>query len=235
MASLAQPARALADPVDGVAAAVENERFAFPLVAVVVTGSFAALAYFLRWDSAPSVLGELMATGALRSATETEITEQIVTASRVALITGMAKAIFVTPFLMLALAMTLKVTAWLLGRRAKFSRCFSAVAVAYLPLALAQLILGLCILRQAAVSESQVATIVPSSLAAVWPSLSSGVSRAAASAVDFFRLWSVAVLGLGFSAATGMSRPRGLLVGLALYAMYVGVFMIGLPGMEGGQ
>jgi len=65
------------------------------------------------------------------------------------------------------------------------------------------------------------------------PALSPVAARAASS-LDFFALWSAALLGLGFSAASGLSRPRGLLVGLALYALYAGVFLVGLPGMGGG-
>ena len=53
-------------------------------------------------------------------------------------------------------------------------------------------------------------------------------------AVDFFKLWTVGLLGLGFAAVTGMRRGWALLVVFVLYAMYVGVFMIGLPGMTAG-
>ncbi|HZN94147.1 MAG TPA: YIP1 family protein [Myxococcales bacterium] len=233
MASLAQPARTLVDPVDGVAVAVENARFGLPMVAAMVTGCLASVAYFLRWDSATHVIGELTASGELQRSTESEIAEKILTAQRVALIGGLGKAIFLTPLLMLLLAVALKLTAWLLGRSAPFARCFTAGALAFLPLSVGQLALALVTLRQAAVSASQMAILLPSNLAALWPSLPPVASRAA-SAVDFFSLWSAAVLGLGFSAASGMSRRRGVAVGLLLYAMYVGVFVIGMAGMRGG-
>jgi len=233
MASLAQPAWSLADPLDGVAVAVENTRFGLPMVAAMVTGCLASVAYYLRWDSASHVIGELAASGQLQRSTESEIAEQILTAQRVALIGGLGKAIFVTPVLMLLVAVALKATAVLLERRAPFARCFTAGALAFLPLSVGRLALALVTLRQASVSNHQMATLLPSSLAALWPSLSPAAMRAA-SAVDFFSLWSAAVLGLGFSAASGLSRPRGLLVGLVLYAMYTGVFAIGLPGMSGG-
>lgn len=233
MASLAQPARVLADPVDGMALAVENARFGLPMVAAVVTGSLAAVAHYLRFDSAGQVIGELAASGQLTRSTESEINEAILTAGRVSLIGGLGKAIFVTPLLMLVLAVVLKLTAWLLGRSAPFARCFTAGALAYLPLSVGQLALALVTFGQSSVSERQMATLLPSSLAAVMPSLSPAAARAA-SALDFFALWSAALLGLGFSAASGMSRTRGLVVGLLLYALYAGVFLIGLPGMGGG-
>jgi hypothetical protein len=233
VASLAQPARVLADPVDGVALAVENTRFGLPMVVAVVTGCLASLAHYLRFDSAGQVIGELTASGQLARSTESEISEAIVTAERVSLISGLGKAIFVTPLLMLALAVALKLTAWLLDRAAPFARCFTAGALAFLPLSVGQLALALVTFRQNSVSDRQMAVLLPSSLAAVWPWLSPAAARAA-SAVDFFTLWSVALLGLGFSAAAGLPRTRGVLVGLVLYAMYAGVVLIGLPGMGGG-
>jgi len=233
LASLAQPAKVLADPVDGMALAVENARFGLPMVAAVVTSSLAAVASYFRFDSAGQVIGDLAASGQLTHSTESEINEAILTAERVFLIGGLGKAIFVTPFLMLALAVVLKLTGWLLDHSAPFARCFTTSALAFLPLSVGKLCLALVTLGQSSVNERQMATLLPSSLAAVMPALSPVAARAA-SALDFFALWSAALLGLGFSAASGLSRPRGLLVGLALYALYAGVFLIGLPGMGGG-
>ena len=49
--------------------------------------------------------------------------------------------------------------------------------------------------------------------------------------VDFFNLWSAGLLGLGFSAATGMSRGRALVFGFVLYVLFAGVVFVGVPGM----
>jgi hypothetical protein len=204
------------------------------MVAAVATACFASLAHYLRWDSAGQVIGELTMTGALARSTESEIAEAIQTAERVSLIGGLAKAIFVTPLLMLLLAVALKLTAWLLNRAAPFARCFTAGALAFLPLSVGQLLLALVTLRQASVNDRQMATLLPSNLAAVLPPLGPGMAHLA-TALDFFSLWSAALLGLGFAAASGMSRPRGVLVGFVLYAMYTGVFVVGLAGMQGGR
>jgi hypothetical protein len=233
VASLAQPAKVLADPIDGVSLAVENARFGLPMVAAMVTGCLASVAHFVRWDSASQVIGEMTASGALAKSTEAEIAEAILTAERASLIGGLAKAILLTPLLMLVLGLALRVTAWLLAQRTTFARCFTAGALAFLPLSVGQLALALVTFGQASVSERQMATLLPSNLAAVWPSLAPAAARAA-SAADFFALWSAALMGLGFSAATGMSRRRGLLVGVVLYVLYTAVFLVGLPGMGGG-
>lgn len=233
MVSVLQPAQAMVDPLDGVALAVENRRFGWPMGAVMFAGCMAALAYFARWDSAASVIGELTMSGELGRATEAEIAEKILTASRVALIAGMAKSIFVTPLLMLVVAVVLKFTGWLFGQRAAFARCFTAAAIAALPLALYQLILAGCTLHQLSVTEEQVKTLVPSSLAAIVRTLPPRAATAA-TAVDFFKLWSAWLLGLGLSSASGMRRGRAVLLGFTLYAMYAGIFVIGLSGMGGG-
>jgi hypothetical protein len=74
---------------------------------------------------------------------------------------------------------------------------------------------------------------VPSSLA-VLDGLSPKMERVLRG-VDFFNLWSVVLLGLGFSAATGMSRARAVVLGCALYLMFVGVVLVGLPGMAAAK
>jgi hypothetical protein len=233
MVSALQPARALVDPLDGVALAVENKRFGWPLGAMMFAGCVASLAYFARWDSASAIIGQLTMTGELARTTEAEIAEKILTASRVALIAGMAKSVFVTPLLVLVVAVVLKIAGWLCSTRAVFARCFTAAAIAALPLALYQLILTVCTLHQASVTEEQMKMLVPSSLASLARALPPKLANAA-SVVDFFKLWSAWLLGLGFSAASGMRRGRAVLLGFVLYAMYAGVFVIGLYGLFGG-
>jgi hypothetical protein len=233
LVSALQPAQALIDPVDGVALAVEHRRFGWPLGAMMLAGCAAAIAYYARWDSASSVIGELTASGQLSRTTEAEIAQQILTASRVALIAGLAKSTFLTPLLMLAVAVVLKLAGWLFETRAAFARCFTAAAIAALPLALYQLVLAVCTLHQIAVTEEQMKTLVPSSLAAFARGLPPRAATAL-STIDFFRLWSAWLLGLGFSAASGMRRGRAVLLGFALYAMYAGIFVIGLSGAGGG-
>lgn len=105
--------------------------------------------------------------------------------------------------------------------------------MALLPIALYHLIFTVCVLAQHEMSPERVGELVPSSLA-VLDGLSPKLKRVLG-AVDFFNLWTVLLLGLGFAAATGMRRGRALLLSGALYLMYSGIFMIGLPVlMQGG-
>lgn len=234
MTSLVQPVRVFIDPLEGTHAAVEARRWVWPLVILALCVSASGTLYSLRWDAAPDVIRELQASGGLAGMSEADLTENIQTATRKALVGGIAKGIFVMPMLGLLLACVLWVVGWLFDRQAPFERLMSAAALALLPIALYHLIFALCAAAQHSLTAARAAQLVPSHLGAVLSGLSPKMLRVA-SAVDFFNLWSACLLGLGFSAATGMSRGRAVVLGLVMYAMFAGVVMIGLPGSGGGQ
>jgi hypothetical protein len=171
-------------------------------------------------------------SGQLGQMTESEIAEEIQTASRKALVGGIAKGVFVMPLLALVLAAALWVVGWLFETPAPFSRLMSVAALALLPLALYHLILAVCVLAQHSLSLERLPELVPSSLA-VLEGLTPKMKKVLG-AVDFFNLWSVGLMGLGFSSATGMRRSRALLLSGVLYLLYVGVFSIGLPELMAG-
>ncbi|MCI0573016.1 MAG: YIP1 family protein [Myxococcaceae bacterium] len=219
--------------MDGVPAAVSSSRWAVPLVMVALATALSGAAFALRWDSAPSVVTELQQSGELTRLTEQEILEKIQVASRTQLVGGVAKGVFVIPFFVLAVAALLAAAGWLFGARGRFAQLFTASAVAFLPVGLYHLLFAVCALRQNGLSEAQAKVLLPSHLGAFLtasPKLASALAMA-----DFFNVWSVVLLGLGFSAATGMRKGRALLLCAVMFAMYVGVFLVGLPGMSGGR
>jgi hypothetical protein len=212
-------------------AAIEARRWVWPLLFLCLSVSLSGTAFALRWEAAPATIQRLQMTGDLGRYSESELADEIQTDSRKALVGGIAKGVFVTPLKVLLLAAVLWFTAWLFGTPAAFGRMMAVASIAMLPIALYHLIFAGCAAAQYTMTEAQVATLVPSSLAALGgltPKLQKVLG-----AVDFFKLWSVGLLGLGFSSATGMRRSRALLLAFALYAMYVGVFVIGLPAMGG--
>lgn len=232
MSSIVQPTRVLLDPLDATSAAIEARRWFWPLLLLVVCVSASGTAFSLRWDAGPAVLQELQMTGRLERMTESEISEEIQTASRKAMVAGIAKGVFVMPLLTLVLAAALWVVAWLFDKRAPFGQLWSAAALAMLPIALYHLSFTLCALAQHSLTEARVMDLVPSSLGAI-----GGLSKKmemVLRTVDFFNLWSVGLLGLGFSSATGMRKDRAVLLCLVLYVLFVGVFYIGLPAMMAG-
>ncbi|AKQ65816.1 hypothetical protein A176_002728 [Myxococcus hansupus] len=180
------------------------------------------------------MIRQLQSSGQLTGLSEADLLDKIQTESRKALVGGIAKGMLLMPLMALLLACILWVVSWLFDRPAPFEQLLSAAVLALLPIALYHLIFTLCVAAQHTVTLSRVANLVPSNLGAVLQGLSPKMQRVASS-VDFFNLWSTALLGLGFSAATGMRRGRAVLLAVALYAMYAGVFLIGLPGQAGGQ
>jgi len=234
MTSLVQPVRVFIDPLDGTRAAVEARRWVLPLLILGLCVSASGTLFSLRWDASPDVIRQLQSSGQLMGLSEADLLDKIQTESRKALVGGVAKGVLLMPLMALALACILWVVSWLFDRPAPFERLMSAAAIALLPIALYHLIFTLCVAAQHTITVSRVVNLVPSNLGVVLQGLSPKMQRVA-SAVDFFNLWSTGLLGLGFSAATGMSRRRALLIAVALYAMYAGVFLIGLPGQGGGR
>lgn len=233
MISFAQPSRVLLDPLDATRVAVEAHRWVWPLLLLVVCVSASGTAFALRWDASPSVVRQLQMEGQLDRMTENELSEAIQSAPRKALVMGILKGVLLMPLQTLLLAALLWVCAWLLDRSAPFGRLLSAAALAMLPIALYHLIFTVCAFAQPSLSEARVQDLVPSSLA-VWDGLSPKLERALRG-VDFFNLWSVGLLGLGFSAATGMSRLKGVVLCGVLYVMLVGVVFVGVPGMAAAR
>jgi hypothetical protein len=232
--SALKPAKALFDPVDGVGALVEGRKWVWPLLFLVVAVSLSGAAFAKRWDATPQVTSELEADGELAKSSEREVADKVQTAERVKLVGGVAKGVFLMPLLVLALAVLLKIAGWLFGTSAPFAQCFTVAAVGMLPIALFHLIFAFVAFRQLGVTQAQLPTLVPSNLLALRPDAAPKLARALG-AIDFFNLWSVVMLGLGFSAASGMRRGRALLLCSALYLMYAGVVLVAVPGMGGGR
>lgn len=228
MASMLEPAKALVDPFGAVASAVGARRWLFPLLALALAASASAAVFAQKWDPTSKVTRELAASGELTRSTEREVQEKIELAGRVRLVTGVAQGLLGMPMAVLLVSVWLAFAGWLFQSRASFSACFSAAAIAFLPIALYHLLYALAALRHPELTESQWSSLLPSSLAAIRPEAPPKLARALG-AVDFFNLWSVLLLGLGFSAASGMRKTRAVALAVVLYAMYVGVFVVAMP------
>jgi hypothetical protein len=225
--------RTLTDPGDGVAAAVQGRRILWPLLALMLATAFAGAAFALRWDPAPGILQKLEMSGQLKGMPEAELTEQITTAGRLRLVTGIASGLFLTPLVVLGIAVVLALFAWLLGKKAPFPALFSASAVGMLPIAVQRGLWGLVALFQLGVTEDRARHLLPSSVGA-WVHAGGPKLGRLLDSLDLFTLLAALLIGLGFAAATGMRRRAGLWVGLTLFAAFVGVFGVGLPGMMAG-
>ncbi len=232
MVALSAPVKALIDPVGGVPAAVEGRRWALPLAVLALCVSLSGAAGAVRWDPTSKVVSELTEAGDLARSSENDIQDKIRQAGRVRLVGGVAAGV-VRPLSVLFAALALLVAGWLWGAKAPFGKYFAAASVAMLPVALYHLVFAVAAFHAPGLTEAEALTLLPSSLRALSPDASPELARVLG-AVDFFSLWAAAMLGLGFAQATGLSRPRALVTGFALYGAYAAVFLIGLPGLTGG-
>jgi Yip1 domain. len=225
--------RTLTDPGDGVAAAVQGRRILWPLLALMAATAFAGAAFALRWDPAPGILQKLEMTGQLKGMPEAELTEQITTAGRLKLVTAIASGVFVTPLVVLGIAVVLAFVAWLLGKKAPFAALFTASAVGMAPVALQRALWGVVALCQLGITEQRAEHLFPSSVGA-WVHAGGPKLARLLDSLDLFHLLAALLIGLGFAAATGIRRRTGLWVGLALFLAFVGVFGMGVPGLMAG-
>jgi hypothetical protein len=225
--------RSLTDPGPGVATAVQERRILWPLLALMAATSFAGAAFALRWDPAPGILQKLEMSGQLKGMPEAELVEQITTAGRLKLVTGIASGVFVTPLVVLGIAIGLALIAWLLGKKAPFPALFSASAVGMLPIALQRALWGVVALWQLGITEERARHLLPSSVGA-WIHAGGPKMAGILDALDLFTFSAAILIGIGFAAATGMRRRSGIWVGLLLFLVHVGVFGVGLPGLMAG-
>jgi len=232
MESLTLPLRALLDPVGAVPPLVEGRRWLVPLLVMALATAASGTALALRLDASRLVIPKLQMTGELAKASEREISEQIDQTQRVGIVAGVAKGVFLVPLEILFLAIALKITAWLIGRKALFARAFTVAAITMLPLAVYHLVLAVSAFSQGSLSPKMVEELVPSSLAAVVHA--SPVAARALATLDFFNLWAALLMGLGFSSATQLAPWKGLLVGVVLYVLFACAVFIGLPGLMAG-
>ena len=210
---------------------MEGRRWLWPLLILALCVTASGVAYALRWDAAASVVGALPKEAGAPSVSESDIADQIQTAWRLALVGGIAKGLILMPLAVLLLACVLWVAAWLFSRPASFGQLMAAAAVAMLPIALYHLIFVVCAGAQHSLTDLRAERLVPSSLALL-DGLSPKLQRVLRG-VDFFNLWSVGLLGVGFSTATGMRLGRSLLLALVLYMMFAGIVFIRIPTLGG--
>lgn len=228
--SLRKTASAYLDPLTWVPQLVSGRRWGWALVWLCLAGAFFGAAVGNRLDSRRTVLGDMAKAGDLAKASEREVSEAVALAQRVSLVSGVAKGLIGMPLFVLAVAVALKVLAWLIGREALLADAWAAACVAMLPIALSFCLGGLAALTHDALTPAQVSQLLPSSLAAVVGDVGPKLKRVV-DAVDFFAIWAALLLGLGFATASQLKPRAGVLYGLLLWVLYSAAFQVGIPGL----
>lgn len=231
MEALTLPLRALLDPVGAIPRAVESRRWLVPLLLVAVLTAAAGAVIALRLDAARLVIPKLAMSGELMKASEREVDEAIEQAQRVALVGGIAKGLMLMPLLVLLLSVVLKITAWLIGRKALFADLFTVAALTMLPVAVFHGIEVLAALQLEVITPRVAESLVPSSLADVLQDAGPRLERVYTS-IDLINIWASLLMGLGFAAASKWSPWKGALFGFFLYVLFAAAFFVGLPGLS---
>jgi hypothetical protein len=230
MEALTLPLRALIDPVGAIPQAIEKRRWLVPLFLVAVLTAAAGAVIAERLDVVRLVIPKMQMTGELMKASEREVNEAVEQAQRVALVGGIAKGLLLMPLIVLVLAVVLKVSSWLIGRKALFADLFTVAALTMLPVALFHGLEVIAALKLEVITPKVAETLVPSSVAALVQVATPGWKRVY-TALDLVNVWASLLMGLGFAAASKWSPWKGALFGLFLYVLFACAFIIGLPGL----
>jgi hypothetical protein len=231
MDALTLPLRSLLDPVGAIPQAIEQRRWFIALLFLCLSTAAAGAVIALRLDTARQVIPKLAMSGELARVSEREVSEAVEQAQRVALVGGIAKGLLLMPLLVLALAVTLKVAVWLIGRKALFAELFTVAALTMLPVGVFHCLELVSALRLELITPRVAESLVPSSLAALVKSTGPGGLGRVFKAVDFVNLWAAVVMGLGLGAASKWTPARGASFGLLLYVLFAAAFLVGLPGL----
>lgn len=245
---LVEPISVLFDPVGAMPRAVQATRWVVPLLLTMVLTAAASAAIGVRLDASRIVIPKLAQSGELAKASEREVSEQVEQAQRVAIVGGVAKGVLGVPVLALIAAAALWVWSWLLGGKATFLRCLTAVTLTLWPFCCSQAVTLASALRQPALSPRMASELVPSSVAALvekQPEASRGppakdgpqpawkpiAPRALLGLVDFFHLWAALLFGLGLSAAANLPKRRAVPAGVLVYVAVFAALTVGLPNL----
>lgn len=232
--SLPKTLSAYVDPVGKVPELVSSRSWGWALICLCLSGAFFGFMVGDRLDTRRVVTAKMSKDGSLAKASERELSDAIQQEQRVTLVAGIAKGLFGMPMFVFFVAVTLKILAWLVGRKALLADTWSAACVAMLPIALSFLLAGLAATTYEALTPTQVPQLLPSSLAAVVSDAGPKLMRVWG-AIDLFAMWAAVLLGLGFATASGMKRSAGVAYGLLLWVLYSATFQIGLPGLMAAQ
>lgn len=122
------------------------------------------------------------------------------------------------------------------GARAGFKTSFTVTAHALLPQALKVVLMVPAVLVRKWVTPAELPTLLPSSITAILPDSfhAPAPAMAALSALDFFTLWSLVLLGVGMRQASGASKLRTALVLVVLFAAYIAIAKV-VPSALGAR
>jgi hypothetical protein len=208
---------ALTAPGRGLAAVAERRRMLTALLAATLASLLVAAVTVPRIDFTRDASRSPEAA----AMTPHELEEAEAQATKIGAVAGWAGAGLGPVFAVLGTGLACFLAFKVAGTKPGLKASMAVSAHALLPLFLARLLTVPAAIAQAPLQPAEVPRLLPSSLAALLPITASPIAQAAASSVDLFTLWALALLALGMARVTGASRWRAGLVVAVLWAAQV--------------
>lgn len=204
------------------------------LTAVVLSTALCLLATGL---TLPHIDTEAVAADTLRpDMTPHEREQAIETANKLYHVTTWGLAAVGSALSAFLVAVALWLAFRVAGAKAGFKTTFTVAAHALVPQALKALLIVPAVLVRKHVEPSELSSLLPSTLTSILPSTLSAppAVMTALGAFDFFTLWSLVLLGVGMTKASGASKLRSSLVMFVLFAAYIAIAKVVPSASAGG-
>ncbi len=225
---------ALTAPGRGLAAAATRRRLLTAVLAATLASLLVAAVTVPRIDFARDVAASLGPEAA--AMTPHQLEEAQIQAAKLGAVAGYAGAGFGPALAMLGTGLACWLAFKVAGTKPGLKATLAVSAHALLPLAVAKLLTLPAVLLQAPLAAGEVPRLLPSSLAALLPPAASPLAQAAASSLDLFTLWALALLVLGMARVAGASRLRAGVVVAVLFCAHVAFFKLApAAAMAGGK
>jgi hypothetical protein len=232
-------AEALVAPRRGLAAAAASGSFVPPLVAATLAALALAAVVTPRLDFERGVDEALDRAAAAPGAPSAQPASPhdrevaVARAEKLGRIASYATGLFAPALRAVAAAVALFLAFALVGTAAPFRGTLAVAAWGFLPLGLRSLLLLPAALTMRGVAPEDVERALPSSLAALLPGSADPRLQAVAASLDLFSAWAVVLIALGMAHAALTTRPRAFTVVGVLWASYVLLRHVALPGLAG--
>lgn len=226
--------RTLVHPARGLVEAVGRRRVATALGVATLASLLYAAVLVPRLDY-EAVASAKLERGGPQAAEVTphQREEAVATARKLGHVSGWSGAALGPALAALAAAAFLFLGFRVAGTRPAFKETFAATVHGMMPAFLAPLLAIPAIVARGVIAPGDAPRLLPSSLAALFPSAPPPVAGALSS-LDLFTLWALGLVSLGMARASGASRLRAFTVTLVLFASYVALVKVAGPALLAG-
>jgi hypothetical protein len=233
--STAPLAEALVSPERAIAAAADRRSWLPPILVATAASLLVAAIATPRIDFERPVVEVLdRDLEARQQLSPHEVEEKLAQATRVGAVAAYARGLFAPALAACAASVALALAFRVAGARAPFRPTLAVASWGLLPLALRSLLVLPAVWRMHDVAADDVDRALPSSLGALVPASAAPRLASLAHAIDLFSLWAVALVALGMAHVARTSRARAFVVVGVLWASYVALVHVALPGLLPG-